>query len=882
MRDQDRPDPEALLQAVKQSEMRGGKLRVFFGMSAGVGKTYAMLKAGHDRLREGWDVTVGYVEHHNRSETSALVEGLPIVPRKQISYKGIQVEEMDLEAILKLKPKLVLVDELAHTNAPGSRHAKRYQDVFELLDHGIDVFTTVNVQHLESRKEAVEQISKVLIRETVPDSVLERANQIQLVDITPQELLKRMREGKVYLGERAEAAQANFFKEGPLTALREIALRLIAEKVDRDLQGYMIAKESPWKTTERLMVAISHSPYSETLIRATRRKASMLESTWLAVNIDTGAKLNEEDQAQLMKNINLVAELGGELLTITETDIPLALERIARQKNVTQIVLGRPTKRFFKDFFGGGSLLDRLVSESGEFDVHVIRTEHRRPHRARRWVRPNFNSRLGDYFAVGWIMVAVSIVSAGLLPVLGYKAVGSLFVLAVLGVSLVFGMGPIFFAALSSALIWDYFFIPPRMTFLISQNDDLVMCASYFVTALITGTLTSRIRRHETLLRDREARSTLLYEIVSDMVREGNGYQFITTVSQRIERLFGGECAVFLKNQSDSVDVFEPEQHPFAANPKENAVATWSIRSNKRAGWGTDTLSDAAALYIPLQVSGEPVGALAYKPDSRKALGVDRENLLSILAKQIAIAVEREKFQEKSWEAKKLRESERLHQTLLDSVSHELRTPLTALIGAASAAADQLSGTRGNALGREIAIASERLNRVIENLLDMTRLNSGALTLKKEWQDVHDLVGVAIRKLGLEDHLGRIQIQIDEGVSLVEIDFRLIEHVLSNLVFNAVTYSSGPVTIRAWLEQNQFYLAVEDEGPGLPEEALPKIFDKFFRAPGTPAGGTGLGLTIAKNIVELHGGRISAQNRKPHGLCVKIELPLGVPPEVTI
>lgn len=886
MNDFDRPDPDALLKAIEkeEGEKRIGQLRIFFGMSAGVGKTYAMLSAAHARKKEGVDVIIGTVDTHGRKETLALLDGLTLIPRKKIEYKGATLEEMDLDAILKRNPKLVLVDELAHTNMPGSRHHKRYQDVFELLDHGIDVYTTLNVQHLESRKDAVEQISGVVVRETVPDSVLERASQIELVDISPSELLKRMREGKVYLGDRAEAAQKNFFKEAPLTALREIALRITAERVDQDLRSFMEHEriQGPWRASERLMVAVSHSPYSERLIRATRRLAYSLEAPWIAVNIDTGTALSDQDQAQLMKNLNLVRELGGEVVTTTEPDVPLALDKVARLKNVTQIVVGRPTRRWLRDYLEGGSLLDRLVRESGDLDIHVIRQESGKRSALKNNFRFSLHSSFADYWNVAWIFMAVTILGVLVKSLVGYKAVGFFFLLAVLGVSLVFSMGPVLLAACSSALIWDYVFIPPRLTFSITEHEDVIMCITYFLTALTTGVLANRIRFHEMLLQSREERSTLLYEVVSDLVTAERRSDYIQAICERLEKLLGGECAILLRNPAGTLEVVDHARHPFLHNEKEIAVASWVLEADKKAGWSTDTLSEAQALYTPLKGRGAAIGVLAFRPASRFKLGVDRENLLATVARQMAIALEREMFELRARENQKFQESERLHQTLLDSVSHELRTPLTTLMGAANAALREVPDRSRALYSQEIHSASERLNRVIENLLDMTRLSSGVHSLKKEWEDVADVIGVVLRKLGALRESHNIKTEISPNLSLVNIDFRLMEHVISNLIYNSILYSPKQTTIlvRANAQAEFLSLSVEDEGPGVPMADLNRIFEKFYRAPGTPAGGTGLGLAIAKSIVELHGGRIYAEARSPKGLKIVVMLPLGKPPEL--
>jgi two-component system sensor histidine kinase KdpD len=603
------------------------------------------------------------------------------------------------------------------------------------------------------------------------------------------------------------------------------------------------------------------------------------------VNINRGQQLREEDQNQLVKNLSLVRELGGELLTTAETDVPGALRRIAIQKNVTQIIVGRPTRRWFKDIIEGGSLLDQLVQVSGDFDVHVIRQDSTRSATQASWLRTvNLNSHFGDYWNVVWSLVVVSIISAIASPFVGYKAVGFIFLLAVLGVSLFFSMGPILLAAVSSALIWDYFFIPPQLTFLITDKEDIIMCAMYFIAAFTTGMLTNKIRFHERLLKEREERTTLLYEIVSDIVSSSNRTEFIQSICSRVGKLLDGECGVYLKNQQGSLEIVSTQNDPFASSEKALAVATWSFQSNKRAGWSTDTLSEALALYTPLTGRGTPVGVIAFKPFSRRKLRIEHEILITTVAKQLAISIERESFEDAARESESLKQSETLHQTLLNSVSHELRTPLTSIIGSATAMAMLSKGKNADfeLLAKEVVEGSERLNRVVENLLDMTRLNSGVLSLQLEWHDIQDLIGVTLQKLGRYKNNHTISADVNEKLTLVEIDFRLFEHVLSNLILNSVLYSpkKTSIAINAWADDKYFHLSVSDQGPGLSDDLLEKVFEKFYRVPGTPAGGTGLGLAISKSIVELHGGKIWAENLSPNGLKISIRLPIGNPPMV--
>lgn len=889
----DRPDPDALLSAIddlKNKEVKG-ELRIFLGMSAGVGKTYAMLRAAHQKLREGLHVVIGIVETHGRSETAALTEGLPVIARKKIDYRGATLEEFNLDEVLLRKPDLVIVDELPHSNVPGSRHSKRYQDVLELLEAGIDVYTAFNVQHLESRKDAVEAITGIPIRETIPDSILERASLVELVDIAPSELLKRLKEGKVYLGDKAERAVQNFFKEDKLTALREIALRITAERVDKDLQKLISVKAegNPWQTNERLLVAVSHSPYSEKLIRATRRLAYNLEAPWIVLHVNTGISLSDVDQAQLVKNLNLARELKAEVVTTTEVDIPAAVKRVSRQKNVTQVVVGRPTRRWFRDLIERGNLLQRLVQESLEVDIHIIRQE------GSFLIRPSFFDEL-SYFRskTGYVkywfafccIVGVNILGAIVNPYIGYKAVGFLFLLAVIMIGMFGSIGAVVLAATMSALTWDYFFISPQMTFAISNTEDFLMCIAFFVVSLITGFLTNRIRFHEKVLRVREERTNVLYEVLQDITNATEKSDFLKKVTERVGSLLEADCGVILKSLQGKLEFDEAKTYSIRLNEKDQAVAQWCFDHKKAAGWSTETLSQSRALFLPVGGSVETVGVFVFQP-LRKArkLDLEKESLLHSIVRQIGASLEKHLLSKRLTESQRLMDSEKLHQTLLNSVSHEMRTPLTAIIGAAFALEDEklIQNTK---YVKDIAFglheAGDRLNRVIENLLDMSRLNSGILSLKLEWHDFNDLLSVVSKKLEKPLSQHRLKINFLDETLLVKMDYRLMEHAISNLILNAAMYTPDGTEIQVTQRQihSNFVIEIADEGPGIPEDSMSKIFDKFYRVPGSPTGGTGLGLSIVKSIVELHKGRVSARNKKPHGVCFTIELPLEAQPGV--
>jgi two-component system, OmpR family, sensor histidine kinase KdpD len=884
-----RPDPDELLAVIKkdESKMQSGRLRIFFGMAAGVGKTYAMLKAAQDRLNEGIDVVIGMVDSHHRIETEMLTAGLPFIPRKKFNYKNTSFEEMDIDAILERRPQLVLVDELAHTNILGSRHPKRWHDVVELLDAGIDVYTTVNVQHIESRKESVESITGIRVRETVPDSILERAYQVILIDITPSELLKRLSEGKVYLGDMADTAARNFFKEDRLTALREIALRLTAEKVDNELQDMISFKETDaaWKTTERLMVAVSHSPFSEGLIRATRRLAFGMEAPWIGVHVDTGMALSDQDRATLAKNLSLVRELGGEAVSTADLDVAQALRRIARQRNVTQLIVGRPTRRRFRDMFYGGTILDRLVRESGSFDVHVLRQETKRS--VASGVRPKieYESGLSIYGLVLSAVAAVALIDSLLLPLIGYRAVGFIFLLTVLAMGMLVSIGPILIAAVMSALIWDFFFIPPYGTFRISAPEDIAMCGAYLFVAIVTGTLTNRIRKRERMLHLREERTHVLYDIVRTMAAGHNRQEFMSLTAEKMGTILDGGCSIAPSNQDGKLERRTFPSREWCRIDREWAVAQWAFEHGKQAGWSTDTLPSADGIYIPLRGTSETVGILAYHPRGKVRLLQEEENLLSTVARQLAISLERELLQERSQQAARLAEAEKLYQTILNSVSHEIRTPLTAIIGFTLALrSDQLNTDTESRqqIMEELSDSAERLNNVVTNLLDLSRINSGMLSLKKDWHDINDLIAVVLGELQktLLDH--PVAIKGAEKMPLMRIDFNLFKQALINLLSNAAAYTPAGTAIELEITaaESTLILEVTDNGPGIPAESLPHLFDKFYRVPGTPSGGTGIGLAVAKAIVEMHGGIIEVANIPKGGTCFSIKLPIEKQPEL--
>ena len=885
-------NPEQILQALEREGQGRGRLRVFLGMCPGVGKTYSMLKAAKEQMARGREVVVGVVETHRRKETEELLSGLTILPKKSVLYRETTLLEMDLDRLMSSPGVLVLVDELAHTNAPGSRHSKRYQDVEELLAAGVDVYTTVNIQHIESRNDQVRQITGVSVRETVPDAFLERATQLELVDLSPDELLQRLRDGKVYLGEAATAAENNFFKEEQLLALRELALRFTAEKVDQDLSDQMAIKgiAGPWNTQERLLVAISQSPHSARLIRATRRMAYSLEAPWLAVYVDLGKGLERDDEVELQKNMMLARNLGAEVLSVVDVDVAVALQRVCEERNVTQIVMGRPDRRFIRDWLSRGSLLDQLVRATSRIDVHVIRAQRRPRYKGFHLDLPKLTTGLNPYLQTGAFLAVVTLLSAFLYPHVGYKALGSIFLLAILVVSSVASRGPIFFAALASSVIWDFFFIPPRFTFAINNWDDAMMVLSFGLTALVGGLLTSRIRRQEFILQSREERTRTLYEFVQRLADARALTDISVVVKSVMARLFVGRSALFLVGSEGKMDWTAADT--LQLNESELAVVRWSFENDKSAGWSTATLSAARIWCLPLRGKSGVVGILAFQPANAKGqkarvFSIDQEAFLQSILAQAAIAIERFLFSEAVQRAKIYEASEELHQTLLNSVSHELRTPITALIGSASALKDSVTFADPQAragLTDELIRSAQRLNHVVENLLDLSRLQKSGLSLKREWFDLTDLVEAARTHLQEDLRGHRLVISKDESV-LVEGDFQLLCHALNQLILNAAKYSPTGTIIEVQLlkSDKRAVISVRDEGVGLPADQTERVFEKFFRIAGTPTGGLGLGLTIVKSIVELHGGTVGVQNRADRsGANFVIQLPLvEAPSELT-
>ena len=876
-----KPDPDALLASLKRGEERArrGMLKVFFGMCPGVGKTYAMLQAAHDELRDRVDVVVGIVETHRRAETEALLEGLPQVPRKKIAYRDIHLEEMDLEAILARKPQLVLVDELAHTNAPGSIHAKRYQDVIQLLDAGIDVFTTLNIQHVESRADTVRQITGVTVHETVPDSLLDLADQIELIDLTPEALQERLSAGKVYLGEKAATAAENFFKDTHLTALGELALRFTAERVERQLRSLRSTqvKKTVWRSSERMLVAVGSSPFSTQLVRWTRRLAAAQGAPWIAAHIESSRALSPNEQALLDRNLSLARELGAEVVITHDEDAAAALVRLALHHNATQIVVGKP--RGFRPLdWIRGNLVDRLFRQGGNIDIYVVPAEPR----SQRPVWSGLEAMVRRPSEYGWSALAVAAVTAlGLaLPEKYYLAIGLIYLLAIVFLPLRVGRWPVLLAAMLSALTWNYLFIPPKFTFHIGNIENGILFITYFIVALVAGQMTSRIRAQARNERRREERAVALFTLTRSLAEAGTLDEAVFAALRQLDGLLGARTALLLALDRGAAPVLH-YAGSYSLNENEAGVANWAFRHRRPAGRFTDTLPGSSGYYVPMTLENQSLGVLGVMVPSGEKLTLAQRDLLDAFARQLALSVEREHLREAGEREKLLAESDKLHRVLLDSVSHELRTPLSVITSAFDSLAETGGAELRESLMAEGRTASRRLNRLVGNLLDQTRLESGALKPRLDWCDMNDMLNAALNEVrdALANH--PVDVSVPPDLPPVQADFALTEQALANLLLNAATHTPPGTTVflTAGMDRGKerVFFMVADRGPGLPASMKDRVFQKFSRGDAARAGGLGLGLSIVRGFIVAQGGEIVAGENPGGGAAFTIYLPFKAP-----
>ena len=902
-----RPDPDELLARARATEQRAarGTLKVFFGASAGVGKTYAMLKAAQ-RLREQHvDVVVGVVETHGRRDTAELLEGLELLPQRVVAIQGRELTEFDLDAALARRPAVLLVDELAHSNATGSRHPKRWQDIDELLGAGICVITTVNVQHLESLNDVVGGITGIRVSETVPDHVFDDADEVVLVDLPTDDLLRRLKDGKVYLPEQAERAVQNFFRKGNLMALRELALRRTADRIDDDVRHYRrehmgIESQRLWQPSDALLVCIGPGAGADKLVRAASRRANRSTAPWHAVYVETPAlqRLPEARRRAILQTLKLAKSLGAETATLNGSDAACSAVAYAREHGLGSIVCGRaqakaPWHRWLRRHFA-----ERVAGASDDIELMVVATQANgrsgaRPARGvsadREAHDPEARHGASHRPGYGWALgssAAVALLATPLRPFFDLANIVMLFLLAVVGVAVRFGRGPALAAAVVNVLVFDFFFVSPRFSFAVHDVQYLLTFAVMMAVGLIVGQLTASLRYQARVAGDREDRARRLYEIARELGKALTKEQVAEIGDRSIEAAFRAKAIVLLADEHNRL---VPASEGVGGSPTlDIGLAQWAFDHAASAGTGTDTLPASRQLYVPLAAPMRTRGVIAVEPANPRLLMIpEQRQLLDTYAALVAIAIERVHFVTVAQDTLVSMESERLRNSLLAAVSHDLRTPLTALVGTAEMLANTLA-REGSALAADARLITEQGHRtaqLVNNLLDMARLQAGAVTLRRDWQSLEELAGSALRSVELALGAHAVRIDLPNDLPLLHADGVLIERVLANLVENAAKYTpaGSTITLSARREGAQIVVDVSDDGPGLPAGDIEPLFRKFSRGDkesSTP--GVGLGLAICRAIVHAHGGQISGFNRAApeHGAVLRFTLPHREMPEI--
>lgn len=883
-----RPDPDELLTLVQKEEARQtrGKLKIFLGYVAGVGKTFAMLEAAHQRLADGRDVVVAYLETHGRPETETLLSGLEIIPRRQLAYRGVTLSEMDLDAVLARHPDIALVDELAHTNAPNSRHTKRYLDVLELLDAGIDVYTTVNIQHLESLNDVVARITGVTVRETVPDRILDEAHEIELIDLPADELRQRLTEGKVYVPAQASQAIEKFFRPGNLAALRELALRRAADRIDEQMRAYMQthAISGPWPAGERLLVCVSPSPLSERLVRAARRLAVRLNAEWFALYIETPdqTRLSAAARNRVAHNLHLAESLGAKPRRVTGNSAAETIVEFAKAHNISKIVAGKPLRPRWQELWRG-SVVDQIIRHSGNLDIYVISSAPEQPEPGLRLAAIKQSHPWRSYAWSAGLVALATLIGFPLRSSINPINLVMLYLLVVVITAIRLGRRPAILASFLSMVAFNYVFVPPYYTYVVSDAQFLLTLAALLGVGLVISTLTAQVREQAGAAQRRETLTATLYELSRNLAAAAEPAGIAQIVVGQVHQIFGGQATILLPGPDK--ENLQPclKTSTFAYDKNEAAVAMWVFQHSRPAGRGTDTLAGVKGLYLPLETAHNVIGVLGvHLTAEAAALTSEQWRLLESIANQAAQAIRRVQLAVEASQAQLLRETEKLQTVLLNSISHDLRTPLASITGALSSLQDDAAVLDEPARLTLLTTAreqAERLNDLVGNMLEMTRLESGALRLKLELGDIEDLVGVALAQMG--QRLGErvVHIEIPVTMPLVSMDLVLVAQALVNLLDNALKYAppEQPITIRAGVAGSEAHLEVIDRGLGIPEPDIQRIFEKFYRGRSTNGiGGTGLGLAISKGIIEAHGGRVWAERRQTAGETVfTLALPLA-------
>ncbi|CAG1015651.1 two-component system, OmpR family, sensor histidine kinase KdpD [Rhizobiaceae bacterium] len=885
MEKESRPEPEALL-AEAEKEGRG-RLKIFLGAAPGVGKTYAMLEAAQRRRADGVDVVVGIVETHGRAETERLVVGLETQPRGEISYGGRVLAEMDLDGLLARKPRLAIVDELAHTNVPGSRHAKRWQDVEELLAAGIDVYSTLNIQHLESLNDLVARIVRVKVRETVPDKILEIADEIELIDLPPEELIERLRQGKVYIHDQIARAIQNFFAKGNLTALRELAMRVAADRVDAQMTAHMKshAIPGPWPTQDRVLVCVNEAPVSKALVRAAKRMAERSRTEWITASVITPQSEHLSDSAKdaIAETLRLAESLGAEIATINaESHVADEILAFARGRNVSRILIGRPRRRYFTAWLSRETVGEEIVRKAVDFEVTIISAD---PVEARKSIiKGPLPEPERDPIAYLWATGAVAASGAVAMLVNRLFPVESLslfFLVSVLAVASRFGLWPSVYASVLAFLAYNFFLTEPYYTFEVAHQNVLMTLFLFLLVAIVTGNLAARLRDQARAQRAIARRTSNLFDFARRVASVASLDDVVWAAVHHVASTMRCASLILMPDASGRLEIvggYPPEDQ---LEPRDQGAAEWTWEKGEPAGWSSATLPSASWLFLPMKSADRRHGVLGVRFGERQYITTDERRLLDSLVDQVALAVERTKLASDMEQTRLLAETESLRAALLSSVSHDLRTPLVSIIGAATTLveADGSLGAAGRkAMAETIRDEGERLNRYVQNLLDMTRLGYGGLQVAREPVDLREVVGRSLRRLGRDLAGHRVIRDLPPLLPEVRGDAVLLEQVVTNILDNAAKYAppGSEVRITAREEDDRVVLSVADDGPGIPEEDRARIFDMFYRVragDGRP-GGTGLGLAIAKGIVDAHGGAIRVEAARPDGGGARIVIAL--------
>jgi len=860
-----RPSPDALLKEAGQ--VGRGRLKIFLGAAPGVGKTYEMLVQARRRKLDGVDAVIGVVETHGRVETDLLTKGIETVPKKRAPYKGRVLAEMDLDAILQRRPRLVLVDELAHDNVPGSRHPKRYLDVEELLAAGIDVYTTLNVQHIESLNDVVAKITHVRVRETVPDSILDRADDIELVDLTPEDLLQRLKEGKVYMPEAAERAQQNYFVPGNLAALRELALRRTAQRVDAQMVDYMRAHAiaGPWEASERLLVAVNARPGAATAVRYARRLADRLRASWTAVHVETGLNQSEAERDRVAQLLRLAERMGGMAATVPAANEADGVLQFARANNITHIVITAARGSRWLDLLRPPPA-QQIIRDAGDVSVHIVPERGGKDDIAKA-PAPERAALEPRAFAGSLAFSAIAL-GIGLLlrQALAVSNVALVLLVAVLAAAVTYGLLPSLFAGLICALAYNFFFLPPLYTFTIADPENVVTLLVFMLVAAIASNLTARVRTQAIVARQRAATTEDLYRFSRKLAGIATLDDLLWATAYQVAHMLKLHVVLLMPDGGDlQVRAGYPPEDTL--DEGDLAAAKWAFEEGHEAGRGSDTLPGARRLFLPMRTARGVIAIIGLDSEREGSLLTpDQRRLLDSLSDQTALAIERLHLAGEMDRARVAAETEKLRAALLTSISHDLRTPLASILGSASSLKqyrDQLSEADQTELLGTIREEAERLNHFIANLLDMTRLESGALAPNMNLIDLSDVVGSALRRAPLKQHT--IALELEPGLPMLKLDPVLFEQVLFNLLDNAAKYAppGTTVTLRVRAAGGTVTIQILDEGPGLPEEARERVFDKFYRvrAADKKRAGTGLGLAIARGFMEAMGGTITAANR---------------------